>query len=271
MRARLVRGLVLSLLLALPAAGCGGPGRRERPAPVRAIPVGAGERGAVVLVTPGPTARRPVVVFLHGAFATDPRTYGPWLDHLAREGEVVIYPRYQGALTPPARFLSNALAGVRAALARVPADRRALVVAGHSAGGALAADYGAVAPRVGLPPARAVFAAYPGRGLRGLRAPALQIPAAEGRLVPPRTRILALASPRDRTVGTATARAIVRAARRVPARLRTLRLVSDRGVADHLGPQRASLAARRVFWVPLDRLVASARGVAAESGARVLG
>ena len=106
----------------------------------------------------------PLVLFLHGWGATEPRTYRPWLEHLAREGNAVIYPRYQDSFAePPAQVLGNVVLGVRAALRRLDEDPGSLVVAGHSAGGALAADYAAVARSVGLPPPRAVFAAYPGR------------------------------------------------------------------------------------------------------------
>ena len=151
------------------------------------------------------------------------------------------------------------MTGIRAALARVPTDRRRLVVAGHSAGGALAADYAAVAPSLGLPSARAVLAAYPGRRFLGTRAPALAIPAAEGRLVPPSTRILSLGGADDRAVGSAAARNVVRAATRVPRARRTFRLIRDPAVDDHLGPQRAEEASRRVFWTALDSLVAQTR------------
>jgi pimeloyl-ACP methyl ester carboxylesterase len=252
--------LALVALLAAVASGCGGNAdSKPGPPPVQMVAVGSGARGAVVLKSPGPTARRPVVVFLHGVFATDPREYGPWLDHLAREGAVVVYPTYQEGLTPPASFLANAVAGIRAALARVPADERRLVVAGHSAGGALAADYAAIAPRAGLPPARVVFAAYPGRALPGLRVEGLLIPPVPGALVPRRTRIVALAGADDRTVGTATARAIVAGATRVPRARRSYRLVTTPAADDHLAPQRPGPASRRVFWRALDRLLADVR------------
>ena len=113
----------------------------------------------------------PVVLFLHGWGATGAaRATGPWLEHLARAGNAVIYPRYQDSFAePPAQVLGNVVLGVRAALRRLDEDPRSLVVAGHSAGGALAADYAAVARSVGLPAPRAVFAAYPGRRFAGAR------------------------------------------------------------------------------------------------------
>ena len=107
-----------------------------------------------------------MVLFLHGWGATRPRFYRPWLEHLAREGNAVIYPRYQDSVVePPPQVLGNVLAGVRAALARIDEDPGSLVVAGHSAGGALAADYAVIARSVRLPVPLAVFSAYPGRRL----------------------------------------------------------------------------------------------------------
>ena len=188
--------------------------------------------------------------------ASLPRPTAPWLDHLAREGNTVVYPTYQTPLTFPSRFLPNALAGIRTALARVPVRRDTLVVAGHSAGGALGADYAAIADAAGLPPARAVFAVYPGRELR--RVP-ISIPAVDGSRIPAATDVTALAGARDATVGTATAREIVAGATRVPAGRKRYELVRDRAVDMHLGPLTTGTAARRVFWDRLDRIIARAR------------
>ena len=38
---------------------------------------------------------RPVVVFLHAWGAPNPQAYGSWIDHLARTGSLVIFPRFQ--------------------------------------------------------------------------------------------------------------------------------------------------------------------------------
>jgi dienelactone hydrolase len=139
---------------------------------------------------------------------------------------------------------------VRAALRRAPVDERSLVVAGHSAGGALAADYAAGAEDAGLPPPVAVFAAYPGRRIGGL--PGL---VTERGPAPRGVEVVALAGARDEVVGSAFARRIARLGRG-----RLVR-VADPAVADHLGPQRPGAAARRAFWAPLDRLIARARNV----------
>ena len=65
------------------------------------------------------TAGCPSSIFLHGWGATRPRYYRPWLEHLAREGNAVIYPRYQESVVePPPQVLGNVLAGVRLRSAR---------------------------------------------------------------------------------------------------------------------------------------------------------
>ena len=58
-----------------------------------------------------------MVVFLHGWFAVNPGFYGAWIDHLVRDGNIVIFPRYQNDVgTMPQDFLPNALAAIRDAL-----------------------------------------------------------------------------------------------------------------------------------------------------------
>jgi len=246
-------------VLALALAGCGG-GADPRPAPAPPGPprivtetVGRGVQQATI-VRPDVGGPLPVVVFLHGWGAPDAAFYRPWLEHLARRGSAVVYPRYQDSFVqPPAQALGNVLAALRSALARPGLRTDALVVAGHSAGGALAADYAALARTAGLPAPRAVFAAYPGRRLPRIPNGLPEIPP---RRIAPGTRVLALASRADRVVGTRTARELVRGATRADARLV---LVDDPSADDHQGPQRADAAARRTFWAPLDRLVASVR------------
>jgi acetyl esterase/lipase len=261
---------LLIVLGVLVSAALGGGDERDRagttqPAatPARARPyappgtrrtdVGRGARGAAIFRAAGASAAPgPVVVFLHGWIAVDPRFYGAWIGHLVRGGCSVIYPAYQqppflDTVTP----LPNALAGVGLALRQVPVSTGRLVVAGHSAGGALAADYAASARSAGLPEPAAVLSVYPGRSLRGIR---LRIPAVSARNIPAGTRVLALAGAHDRVVGTRVARTIVRTATRARA---TLRIVRDPAADDHAAPQRAGAASRRAFWAPLDRLIAA--------------
>jgi len=233
-----------------------------RPARVDRLVVGRGARAAVVLRRRGARAGDPVVVFLHGWTAVSPAAYRPWLEHLAAGGSTVVYPIYQEVPFVDVRTpLHNVRSGVRAALRRI-GRHGPVIAAGHSAGGALAADLAASARAAGLPVPRAVYAVYPGRSLRGFP---LRLTGPRLARIPAGVRIVALASPTDRVVGTATARGIVRGARRVPAGRRTLRIIRSRAVGDHLGPQRDGARERRTFWRPLDGLVRWAQTAASGS------
>ena len=72
------------------------------------------------------------------------------------------------------------------------------MVAGHSAGGALAADYAAIARTAKLPEPVAVFSAYPGRTLRRVN---VGIPEIDPARIPSDTEVVALAGSDDRVVG----------------------------------------------------------------------
>ncbi len=116
-----------------------------------------------------PPATVPVVVLMHGYGALTPRFYQPWIDHLVKRGNIVIYPAYQGSLlTPQARFTDNAVWSVRAALAgplaaATPRPRlgRGALYAGHSYGGVIAANLASRAASAGLPIPNALFATEP--------------------------------------------------------------------------------------------------------------
>ena len=262
----LVPVLIIAGVLATAVLGHGGSRHRAQPAErapqspsspggavrdVERLDVGSGARGAAVLRPPGSAGEPgPVVIFLHGWAAIDPGRYGAWIEHLVRGGATVIFPTYQ---TRPARDtitpLVNVLTGVRAALAHVSVAPGRLVVAGHSVGGALAADYAAVAGSQQLPVPAAVFSVYPGRRLRHLTT---HIPEVDPAAIAPGTRVLALAGERDSAVGVSAARRIADGAVRADAELR---LVRDDAVDDHSAPRRVDAAAQRTFWEPLDELI----------------
>ena len=164
------------------------------------------------------------------------------------------------------------IAGVRAALERVALAPGRLVVAGHSAGAALAADYAAVATARGLPAPAAVFSVYPGRKLRHLPVP---IPTVDLSSIAPATRVVIFAGERDTAVGSTTAREIAVGAAQADV---TLTTIVDDAVDDHSAPRRASGAAQRTFWTPLDRLIdetattsGGERAVGVSSAARLVG
>lgn len=253
--------VALVVAAAVAGAGCGGGGgggdtttatsAGDAAPAIRQTVLGRGAQAVTILEPagqrPGP---RPVVVFLHGWGAIAPESYGAWLAHLIGEGNTVVYPRYQtSTASPPDRVLATTLTALRLAFRRVPPATGSLVVAGHSAGGALSADYAARARGAGLPVPAAIFAAYPGRSASSIDG---SIPEVDPAGVPDDVRVLALGGARDEVVGTAVARRIGQLGRFV--------LVRDRRVDTHLGPLQADPAARQAFWAPLDRLIQAARG-----------
>jgi acetyl esterase/lipase len=196
------------------------------------------------------------VIFLPGWGLTDPGAYRRWLHHLAAAGNTVIVPRYQNSVRDdPAHARRRMLTAVRRALARAPAAPGTLVVAGHSAGAALAADYAAVARSQRLPEPVAVFAVYPGRRILGYPA---GIPPADLSRIAPRTRLKVLWSALDAVVGQEPARQLVAQTAHLPPQRRRLIEVAG-AAADHYAPTRADAAARAAFWRRLDRLIEAAR------------
>jgi dienelactone hydrolase len=257
---------LLLVVVVLGVAGLGGGGSAERPATTATTPqparfepqsatrvdVGSGTRAAAIFRPREGDGSGAVVVFLHGWAAVDPAFYGAWIDHLVRRGDTVVYPTYQQApFLDTATPLPNTLTALRLAFEDVPVAAGRLVVVGHSAGGALAADYAASAAAAGLPAPAAIFSVYPGRSIGDVP---VKLEPADAADIAPGTRMLVLGGAHDRIVGTRWARQIARTATRADV---TLRIVRDRAVDDHGGPGRSSPEARQAFWKPLDRLVAA--------------
>lgn len=223
-----------------------GAGQPER------VVVGRGAQAASIWRLRG-AGPGPVVVFMHGWGLDGPQAYRPWLEHLARRGNIVIVPRYQTSLrTRPDRALRNSAAGLRAALRRVQPNRRRVVFVGHSAGGALAVDLAASARRIGLPVPRGMLVVYPGRAIRNFDG---GIPVQDLSGVAPTTRTVILASALDRVVGDGPARQLGDTLTANGLTDLELVAVRDPVVAEHFAPARAGSPARRLFWRRLDRLI----------------
>ena len=249
------RAAAVLVALALLLAGCRDGDRlaEERRGDLVYATGGEGPGRVTVIRRADASGPQPLVLFLHGWGATEPRFYRGWIEHLARAGNAVIYPRYQDSVAePPTQVLGNALVGIRIALGALDAEPGSLVVAGHSAGGGLAADYAAIAPRADLPEPRAVLSVYPGRAFQGIP---FAIPPAGP--VPDGVELVVMTGADDRVVDPRDARAILDGAATRDRRLETIRAP---GASDHLGPQRDTAIARATFWARLDALIAEARG-----------
>jgi acetyl esterase/lipase len=222
--------------------------------PIRGVSqriVGSGAGAAALLWRKGKPPPAEAVVFLHAWLPWPPSSYGPWLRHLARRGNTVIYPVYQQMGSKPEDLLGNAIAGIAAGLRAAHVGPSSLVVVGDTTGGALAFDYSAVATERGVPGPGGVLAAYPGRN-----PPGGEIPSADLSHIPRGTLLEAIAGPGDLIPsGEAQARGLLAGATAVSSAQRRY-LTAPRLT----GPSGTGPPSRRAFWVPFDRLIAAVRG-----------
>jgi acetyl esterase/lipase len=194
--------------------------------------------------SPSP-AEAPVIVFLHGFGAIEPDFYTEWLWHLARRGNIVIYPAYQESIfTPLDTYNDNVITAVSDALTLlrggtgVHPDEEHFAVAGHSFGGVLAANVAAMAADVSLPFFGAVMSVEPSTGGFGDLFGVYK----DYSLIPLGTLLLTVAGQEDNIAGDVDALRIYRESSSVPADDKDYILIrSDyRGdpplVADHYTP-----------------------------------
>lgn len=217
-----------------------------------------------------PLLTAPVVVFLHGWGGMEPAYYRPWVDHLTRRGNVVLWVRYQESLlTLSFEFVPNMLAAVKAGLealeqdpSRPKPERDKLAVVGHSMGGVLTMTLAARAASEGLPPFKAVLTAHPGTGITGPEV------LADFSLIPASTLLLCVSGEEDPDLGP-LAGSYFHQASSVPLENKDFIMVrSDRRfapelVADHFAPNCLSegdvnALDRMGYWKWFDGLLAAA-------------
>jgi hypothetical protein len=220
-------------------------------------PIGRGG-DAVWIVWPAGEIRS-VVVFGHGWKAQPPSAahpwvgqFRPWLDHLAANGSAVVFPRYQlgGDLSGVARVTSYRH-GLARAFARLAPIEVPVVVAGYSYGASLAFSYAANARAWGLPAPSAVDAVFPAGPVPGSPLPRLA----------PTVRVLIQVGAQDTEAGRGGADSFWAWLHRHPAGLKRYAVVASTAglTATHAAPKLTTPAAQRVFWTPLDALVAAVR------------
>ncbi|TXN83419.1 alpha/beta hydrolase [Methylobacterium sp. WL8] len=255
-RGPLAAGLFALLVAASPAAaaappaqpndGPGGVGDRKLTIVKRAV----GRTGASTFVFhavgAAPAEGRPVVVFLHGWGATNPQSYGAWIDHLARNGWVVLFPRFQEVnRTRPADAVANAEGALKVALDALSADADAkpdltkVALIGHLAGVPLAMDIAADAKDQGLPAPKLVFGVMPGGIASGPKSRGVVL--GDLTRIAPQTLLVTMIGDRDARAADLAARRLLREASAVPIERKLfMRALSD----DHGFPAlTATLAA----------------------------
>ncbi|MCJ2085594.1 alpha/beta hydrolase [Methylobacterium sp. E-005] len=229
-----------------PADGPGSVGDRKATVVKRLL--GRGSTSSYAFYTAGsaPETGRPVAVFLHGWGIVNPQSYGAWIDHLARQGWLVILPRFQDVnRTRPADAPANAEGLVKATLADLAADPEAkpdlgrVAMIGHLAGAPLAMDLAADAKVRGLPTPKLVFAVMPGGIASGPKSRGITL--GDISAIDPATMIIAMVGDKDTRAADLAAKRLLREASSVPMdRKLFVRILSD----DHGFPAlTATLAA----------------------------
>ncbi len=111
----------------------------------------------------------PVIIFLHGWSGSEPN-HTVWLTHLARKGNVVVFPRWQSRSTPESSYIPNALWSVKDGLAHLVAapgvrpDNADGLYIGYSAGGHVVTSLANRHVAEGLPTPKAVLTLMGGAG-----------------------------------------------------------------------------------------------------------
>ncbi|HEU0164298.1 MAG TPA: hypothetical protein VFQ54_04585, partial [Thermomicrobiales bacterium] len=188
---RLFLGLLLVFLAANPFAGGAlaqpatpsqptqptmGPGSDDYAyAKTASVTVGDAPTGATIFTPDGASPAQldamPIVLFIPGFLASNPETYGRWIDHLVRRGTIVLFPNYQTAnllAVPPETYPANLLAGVRSGVEYLTTlgihdvRARSLHVVGHSLGAVLAVSYAQNAARLKFPRVATLSVIEPG-------------------------------------------------------------------------------------------------------------
>ncbi len=106
-----------------------------------------------------------VVILIHGLALVSPHGYGAWINHLVKQGNIVIYPKYQDkdAQVPASEFNANCVTGIVNAFdtlalpGHVKPRLDKVVIGGHSYGGLMCANMAILAATSGFPVPKAVF------------------------------------------------------------------------------------------------------------------
>lgn len=111
-----------------------------------------------------------VLVFLHGYGGYNPMIYGKWLKHLVKQGNIVIYPRYQKNLRVPRpdKFSINVAKAIQDAKKELESRKdivalwEDLTFVGHSYGGVISSDLAVNFVKYDIPQPKAIMLVSPG-------------------------------------------------------------------------------------------------------------
>jgi acetyl esterase/lipase len=204
-----------------PADGPGGAGDRKATITKRLLGRGTTTTFAFYAAGSAPEAGRPVAIFLHGWGVVNPQSYGAWIDHLARQGWLVLFPRFQEVnRTRPADAPDLAESLVKAALSDLASDGEAkpdlgrVAMIGHLAGAPLAMDLAADAKSHDLPVPKLIFAVTPGGIASGPKSRGIAL--GDLAAIDSSTLVVAMVGDRDTRAADLAAKRLLREASAVP-------------------------------------------------------
>lgn len=201
-----------------------GPGGSEQLSKqIIAYRLGSGDAEYDLFIPDSPMPdKAPVVIFMHGWAAFDPRTYGSWISHIVCHDQcIVIYPRYQKYLRSlPDSYMPKSIDSIHSAmdflhsgqLAIKPDDTRVAYI-GHSVGGILAANLTSVAVKENLPVPKALLCVDPGKS-SGIKR--LIVPISDLSAINLNTLLITISSDEDYLVGSRDAVRIYKESTRIP-------------------------------------------------------
>jgi pimeloyl-ACP methyl ester carboxylesterase len=113
-----------------------------------------------------------VVVFNHGYGVYNPGPYGQWIEHLVRNGNIVIFPKYQlNEASLPSTYTPNAVTGIQDAFLemsinsnRVKPRMEHFAIIGHSYGGVITSNLVTEYNAYGIPQPQCFMLCQPGTG-----------------------------------------------------------------------------------------------------------
>jgi dienelactone hydrolase len=250
-----------------------GPGSRDYPhARVDKHLEGEGEKGYWLFQPAKPIPKEaPVILFVHGSRAMNPRDYGGWIEHLVRRGNIVIYPVFSPASAWKEKRegnllqLKRAIQGTKDAIAyleqfghiKLRLDKFAIT--GHSFGGGLTGQIAARAKASGLPEPKAVMPVQP--GWKGKEEMDLAILAQ----VPSSALVLVVEADQDQFEDTRQGREMVRAMTGVPGDQKAFVVMQtdSNGDSTLISDHSAPLSPRDDYGVPFSRKTMRRRAMAA--------
>jgi acetyl esterase/lipase len=241
--------LIAGAGLAVAAVLAGRDSAPKTPAEVVELSYGHGA-DRVWIFRPAHGKPKHVVLFVHGLgdqLETTPVHHKAWLEHLAAEGNAVLYPRFElhPAASNPLRHL---LSGARLGWKQLGVDAPVLAI-GYSRGGRLVMDYAALAH--GVPPVpRTILSVFPAGSMDPLQ---------DLGTIRKGTKVVLLAGDHDEVVGTHGVNQLVTqlAASGFPYGNLTYQVVRSQNgfFATHLSVMDDTEGAHAAYWDRADRLL----------------